>query len=195
MYPGPCAGQQSNELRQRGADMPMTKTEKETMIAEIGQMLDDNVIVYLTNYSGLTVGQANELRNRFRAADVSFKVYKNTLVRIAMEERPAYSPLLDYLKGPTAIAFGGEPSAPARVIRDFLKDESADRPEVKAVYIDGAFYGEGSLNALASLKSKDELLGDVVGLLLAPVSNVVAAAQAPARNLAGAIREIADRAA
>ncbi len=175
--------------------MPMTKTEKETMIAEIGQMLDANVIVYLTNYSGLTVSQANDLRNRFRDADVSFKVYKNTLARLAMDERPEYSALAEYLKGPTAIAFGGEPSAPARVIRDFLRDESVTHPEVKAVYIDGAFYGEGSLEMLASLKSKDELLGDIVGLLLAPVSNVVGAVQAPARNLVGAIREIADRAA
>jgi large subunit ribosomal protein L10 len=175
--------------------MPMTKTEKETVVAEIAQMLDANTIVYLTNYSGLTVSQADDLRNRFRNAGVSFKVYKNTLVRLAMEERPAYSELLEYLKGPTAIAFGGEPSAPARVIRDFLKDESATRPEVKAVYIDGAFYGEGSLDTLASLKSKDELIGDVVGLLLAPISNVVGKVQAPARNLAAAIREIADRAA
>ena len=175
--------------------MPMTKTEKEAMVSEIAQMLDSNDIVYLTNYSGLTVGQANDLRNRFRSAGVSFKVYKNTLVRLAMQDRPAYGPLLDYLKGPTAIAFGGEPSAPARVIRDFLKDESATRPEVKAVYVDGAFYGEGSLEALAALKSKDELLGDVVGLLLAPVSNVVGITQAPARNLLSAIREIAARAA
>jgi large subunit ribosomal protein L10 len=174
----------------------MTKTQKETVVAEIAQMLDANTIVYLTNYSGLTVSQANNLRNRFRDAGVSFKVYKNTLVRLAMEERPAYSELLEYLKGPTAIAFGGEPSAPARVIRDFLKDEqSVTHPEVKAVYIDGAFYGEGSLDILASLKSKDELIGDVIGLLLAPVSNVVGKVQAPARNLTAAIREIADRAA
>ena len=79
--------------------MPMTKTQKETVVAEIAQMLDANTIVYLTNYSGLTVSQANDLRNRFRDAGVSFKVYKNTLVRLAMEERPAYSELVEYLKG------------------------------------------------------------------------------------------------
>lgn len=173
--------------------MPMTKKDKEAVVDEIAQTLDASSIVYLTDYSGLTVEQANELRNRFRNSGVSYKVYKNTLIRRAMEKLGGYDDLFDHLHGPTAVAFCEEPSAPARVIKKFVKDESVERPELKAAYVDGAFYAAGSLDVLASLKSKDELLGDILGLLMAPISNIVGAVQAPGRNLAGAIQTIAEK--
>lgn len=173
--------------------MPMTKKDKQAVVEEIAQTLDDHTIVYLTDYSGLTVAQANDLRNQFRTSGVSFKVYKNTLIRRAMEKLGGYEDLYDHLHGPTAIAFTEEPSAPARVIKKFVKDESVERPELKAAYVDGAYYEADALDVLASLKSKDELIGDILGLLMAPMKNVVGAIQAPGRNLAGAIQTIAEK--
>jgi len=173
--------------------MPMTKSNKEAVVEEIAQTLDGSSIVYLTDYSGLTVDQANELRNRFRKSGVRYKVYKNTLIRRAMEKLGGYDELFDHLQGPTAVAFCEEPSAPARVIKNFVRDESVERPELKAAFVDGAFYAPGSLDVLASLKSKDELLGDVVGLLMAPITNIVGAIEAPGRTIAGAIKTLADK--
>lgn len=174
--------------------MPMTKNEKEVMVDEIASTLESKSIVYLTNYSGLTVAQANELRNRFRNSGVEYKVYKNTLVRLAMERLGGFDDMIDHLHGPTAVAFGGEPSAPARVIKKFAQDQNIERPELKAAYIDGAFYGADALDVLASLKSKDELIGDILGLLIAPIANIVGAVQAPGRTLASQINEIAEKA-
>ena len=170
----------------------MNKAGKEAIVKEIGEALDANAIIYLADYSGLTVAQANDLRNRFRDAGVVYKVYKNTLIRLAMEKREGYDALYEFLRGPTAVAFAEEPSAPARVIRDFIKSTSLETPGVKAAYVDGAFYGPNSLDVLASLQSKEELLGHVVGLLMAPASRVIGAVQAPGSRLAGAIKAIED---
>lgn len=173
--------------------MPMTRNEKAAAVDEITELLDRAPTVYLTNYSGLTVDQANELRDRFRKAGVEFRVLKNTLVRLAMERIGGYDDLVEHLSGPTAVAFSEEPAAPARVIKDFLGDLNTEKPQLKAAYIGGAFYGAEALDVLASLKSKDELIGDIVGLLLAPASNIVGAIQSPAQTLAGAIKVIAEK--
>ncbi|MFW5955527.1 MAG: 50S ribosomal protein L10 [Rhodothermales bacterium] len=174
--------------------MPMTREDKATAVEEITGKLEGAATVYLTNYSGLTVSQADELRDRFRDAGVEFRVLKNTLVRLAMERIGGYDDLIEHLNGPTAVAFSSEPSTPARVIKDFLSDKKSEKPELKAAYIDGAFYGPGSLEVLVSLKSKDELVGDIIGLILSPASNVIGAIQSPAQTLAGAIRTIAEQA-
>lgn len=173
--------------------MPMTKSDKEAVVDEIAQTLESRTVVYLTNYSGLSVAQANDLRNRFREHGVDYRVYKNTLIRLAMERLGGFDDLLDQLHGPTAVAFSEEPAAPAKVIKKFASDESVDRPELKAAYVDGAVYAADALDVLASLKSKDELLGDILGLLMAPMKNVVGALQAPGSNLAGAIQSIAEK--
>ncbi|MGI9176206.1 MAG: 50S ribosomal protein L10 [Rhodothermales bacterium] len=173
--------------------MAMTKQQKGVMVDQITERLQASPTVYLTNYSGLTVAQANELRGRFRKAGVDFKVFKNTLVRLAMERMGGYDDLYDHLNGPTAVALAEEPAAPARVIKDFLSDKNIELPELKVAYIDGAIYQAGSLDILASLKSKDELIGDIIGLLMAPITNVVGALQAPAQTLAGAIQTIAEK--
>lgn len=174
--------------------MAMTRSEKAAAVDEITEHLQRANTVYLTNYSGLSVAQANELRSRFREVGVEFRVLKNTLVRQAMERIGGYDDLFEHLHGPTAVALAEEPAAPARVIKDFLSDKSNEKPELKAAYIDGAFYGPGTLDVLASLKSKDELVADIVGLILSPASNIVGAIQSPASNLLGAIKTIAEKA-
>lgn len=174
--------------------MPMTRDEKAVAVDEITQKLEGAATIYLTNYSGLTVEQADELRDRFRNAGVEFRVLKNTLVRLAMQRIGGFDDLFDHLHGPTGVAFSEEPAAPARVIKDFLGDKNAEKPQLKAAYIDGAFYGPDALDILASLKSKDELIADLVGLILSPAASVVGAIQSPAQTIAGAIKTIAEKA-
>ena len=173
--------------------MAMTKTQKTEAVEELVVKLEKAPTVYLTNYSGLTVAQANELRGKFRQAGVDFKVVKNTLLRLAMDRIGGYDELLDYLSGPTAIAFTEEPSVPAKIIKKFVKDQKTEHPSLKGARVEGAIYHADALDLLAELKSKDELLGEIIALLTSPISNIVNALQAPGSSIVGAIQVIAER--
>ncbi len=173
--------------------MPLTKEQKATAVEAITGQLEAAPMLYLTDYKGLTVEQANDLRRRFREAGVGYKVVKNTLLRLAMEGIGGYDALYDHLSGPTAIAFSEEPAAPARVIKTFTKDTKQELPELKVAYIDGDIYQADQLDVLASLKSKNELIGDIVGLLMAPITNIVGALQAPGTNLLAILQTISEQ--
>jgi large subunit ribosomal protein L10 len=173
--------------------MAQTREQKAASIAEIKEKLEQTPAIYLTNCSGLTVAEANDLRGRFRKAQVDLKVIKNTLLRLAMEEIGGYEGVYEQLHGPTAVAFSEEPAAPARVIKKFTSDKRLERPELKAAFVDGACYPGSQLDVLASLKSKEELIADIAGLLLAPITNVVGALQAQGQNLVGALKTIAEK--
>jgi len=100
---------------------------------------------------------------------------------------------VDHLSGPTAVALSEEPAAPARVIKAFTKDAGTEKPSLRVAYIDGDLYDGDQLDMLAALKSRDELLGDILGLLMAPMTNVVGALEAQGQNLVGAVKSIAER--
>jgi large subunit ribosomal protein L10 len=174
--------------------MPLTKSQKATAVDDLVSLLKDSPIVYLTDFAGLTVSQATLLRNDFRRNGVQYKVVKNTLLKRAMGEIGGFDDLFDHLSGPTAVALSTEPAAAARVIQRFTKDNNLAIPELKAAYIDGAVYGTGSIDILALLKSKDEIIGDIAGLLLAPIPNVVGALTGVGSTLVGAIKTISERA-
>ena len=173
--------------------MPLTRDEKREAIEEIQAALSEANTVYLTDFKGLTVDQANTLRRSFREADVQFRVFKNTLLRRAMEDKGGFEDLFDQLNGPTAVAFTNDPASPAKVLKKFLKDTDGEVPRFKGAYIDGAIYPEGQLDALATLKSKDELVSDILGLLLAPITNVASALGAQGAGLASVIQQISER--
>ncbi|WP_420457258.1 50S ribosomal protein L10 [Rubrivirga sp.] len=173
--------------------MPLTKAQKEEALGAIEETLEGANTVYLTDYQGLTVEQATGLRRAFREADVQYKVLKNTLLRRAMEARGGFDDLLDELNGPTAVAFTNDPAGPAKVLKKFLEDHDLEIPRFKGAYIDGAIYGEGSLDVLAKLKSKDELLADILGLLMAPITNVASALGAQGAGLASVIQQISEK--
>ena len=172
--------------------MPLTREKKAALIDEISELLEASSIVYLTNFSGLSVSQSNELRGRFFEAGVEYRVVKNTLADRAMEHVDDFDGLRVHLSGPTAIATSEEPAAPARVIKAFREEADVEIPALKVAYVDGALYDAGQIDALAALKSRDELIGDVLGLLLAPIKNVVGSLQAPGRSLAGALETIGE---
>ena len=172
--------------------MPLTQLQKREALGAITDQLDASNTVYLTDYQGLTVEQANGLRRAMRAADIEFKVLKNTLLKRAMEEKGGFDELFDQLNGPTAVALSNDPAAPAKVLKKFLADHSLEVPRFKGAYIDGAIYAEGNLDLLAKLKSKDELVADILGLLLAPITNVAAALGAQGAGLASIVAQISE---
>jgi len=173
--------------------MALTKDQKQDAVAAISEQLDRANTLYLTDYIGLTVEEVNRLRRAFREANIEYKVLKNTLLRRALEERGGFEDLVEQLHGPTAVAFTNDAAAPAKVIKKFLEGSPKGLPRFKAAYVDGAVFGEGQLDALATLKSKDELIADVLSLLMAPIRNVVSALNAPGAKLAGVVKEVAEK--
>jgi large subunit ribosomal protein L10 len=173
--------------------MALTKEQKVQAVEEITELLEESPIIYLTNYSGLSVEQAGELRTRFRKMGVQYKVVKNTLLKRAMDAKGGYDELFEHLDGPTAVAFGSDPAAPARVIKNYVSDTRGELPRLKAAYVDGAIYQADALETLAALKSKEELIGDIAGLLLAPITNIVGALQAQGSAIVGALKTIAEK--
>ena len=173
--------------------MAMTKEQKASEVQVLVERLQNSSTIYLTNYSGLSVDQVTQLRNRFRDAGVEYSVVKNTLLKRAMEEIGGYDEIFDKLAGPTAVAFTEDPSGPARVITKFLKEMKLEIPSLKGAHVEGAVYDETALESLAKLKSKTEILGEIISLLQSPISNIVGGLQAPGSTLVGAIKTIAER--
>jgi len=174
--------------------MSKTRAEKAELIDEIGEKLDEYPIIYLTNFSGLTVAQSNDLRGRFREAGVDYQVTKNTLAQIALDRLEGMTALEEFFHGPTAVAYSEDPAKPARVIQDFVEDEDVERPELKVAWIEGELYeGPDALDTLADLKSREELIGEIVGLLRAPAQNIVGGLTGSGQTLAGILKSLSER--
>jgi large subunit ribosomal protein L10 len=164
--------------------MAMTKAQKAATVDTLAERLEGAPVIYLTNFQGLTVEQATELRSMFREAGVEYAVVKNTMLRRAMEKVGGYDDIYDMLHGPTAAA---------RVMKKFRDDGKLEIPALKGAHVDGSVYQADALELLAKLKSKDELLGEIVSLLQAPMANISSALTAQGETLAGAIRTIAEK--
>lgn len=169
-----------------------TKAQKKVVFQELVEVLGNSEAVYLTNYERMSVAEISELRKEFRKQGITYKVYKNTIVRKAMESIGGYDEIYPHLEEQTAYAFmSGDNSKPAKVLKDYLK--KGEKPKFKAAIVDGSVYGGDRLDALAAMKSKEEVLGDIIGLLLSPIQNVVGAVQSQGSNIVGAIKTIADK--
>jgi large subunit ribosomal protein L10 len=157
------------------------RARKEELVVELNGAFADAALVVVTQQSGLTVAESTDLRRRMRAADASFKVTKNRLVKLALVGTP-YEGIADLFEGPTAIAYSADPVAAARVAVDFSKEND------KLVVVGGAMaenrLDEAGVKALATLPSLDELRGKLVGLLNSPATKVAGVLQAPAGQLA-----------
>lgn len=173
----------------------MTRTEKTAAIAELKDKFSNSQFFYLTDSSTLTVEEVNELRGLCYKEGVEMKVIKNTLAIKALKDAPeekGYEALYESLKGPTAIMFTDTANKPARIIEEFRK--SHKRPIVKAAYIDtSVFVGDDQLKALAALKSKDELIGEVILLLQSPAKNVISSLKSGGSTLAGLMKALQER--
>lgn len=171
----------------------MKKEQKKETIDALTVEFGKYPSFYLTDASKLTVAQVNKLRRICHRDGVKMRVAKNTLIRKALEATGGgYTDLFDTLKGETAIMFSEVANAPAKIIKEFRKDN--EKPLLKAAYIEHSIYlGEKSLNDLAKLKSKQELLGEIVGLLQSPMSNLVSALYSGKSTIAGLVKTLSER--
>lgn len=173
----------------------MTKAEKTATIEALKEKFDNNVYFYLTDSSTLTVDQVNKFRRLCFEKGIEMHVVKNTLVKKAFEAASAdknYGELFEALHGPTAVLFTDTANSPARVLQEFRKENP--KPILKAAYIDTAvFLGDEQLDALTKLKSKEELLGELIGLLQSPARNVVSALQSGGQTIMGLLKALEER--
>jgi len=171
----------------------MTRQEKDQFIDSIAEQLDASKNLYLADISGMTVGASNDLRRLCFKKGVQLQVVKNTLLKKAMEKVEGnYEESYDLLVGNTALMFSESGSLPAKVIEEFRKKN--DKPVLKGAYVEQSFYvGDDQVKALAALKSKDELIGEIIGLLQSPAKNVISALQSGGNNLSGILKTLADR--
>jgi len=172
----------------------MNKQEKNQMIEVLDGMLNDNNNFYLADISGLTAEENSALRRLCFKRDVSLQVVKNTLLKKALEKNNTdFSELYDVLVGNTSIMQAEAGNAPAKVIKEFRKKN--DKPILKAAHIEESLYiGDENLSALADLKSKDELIGDIITLLQSPAKNVISSLQSGGNKLSGIVKALEERA-
>ena len=172
----------------------MKKEEKDIIIGEITELLVKYPNVYIADTSALTVAKTNQLRRICFAQGVKMLVAKNTLIQKAMEKKDAesFSPIFSALKGTSALMFSDTGNVPAKVIKEFRK--KGDKPALKGAYIDTAvFLGDNQLDILAAIKSKNELVGDIIGLLQSPAKNVISALKSSGGKLAGLLKTLSER--
>lgn len=173
----------------------MTKAEKTQFIETLSAKLKDAEYFYVTDSSALTVEQVNNLRRQLFEKGIEMKVVKNTLMRKALDTLPEeknVAGLYETLTGPTSILFTEVANAPAKILKEFRKTH--DKPVLKAAYIDtDVFLGDDQIGPLSELKSKEDLLGEVIGLLQSPAKNVLSALQSGSQTIAGLIKALEER--
>ena len=174
----------------------MNRQEKNQLIDELSDLLRAKSVFYLTDASGLDAETTTELRRESFKKNLTVRVVKNTLLRKAMErvEERNFEELYGSLVGQTALLVGDVGNVPAKLIKDFAKKH--EKPVLKAAYVEEACYvGANQLDVLTSIKSKDELLGDIVMLLQSPAKNVLGALQSGGNTISGLVKALESRGA
>ncbi|HYK75687.1 MAG TPA: 50S ribosomal protein L10 [Daejeonella sp.] len=171
----------------------MRKEEKQDVVLALTEQIQEYGNFYITDTANLTVAKVNAIRRKCFENDIKIQVAKNTLIRKAMEAAGGdYSDIYDVLKGSSSIMFSKTANAPAKLIKQLRK--GGDKPVLKAAYIDSAvFIGDNQLDALVNLKSKEELVGDIIGLLQSPAKNVISGLQSGGNKLAGIVKTLQER--
>jgi large subunit ribosomal protein L10 len=173
----------------------MEKAQKNIEIAELKEKFSNSNFFYICDSSSLTVEKINNFRRLCFSKGVEYRVAKNTLIHKALEQvGEGYSDIFPLLHGSTGVMFSSESAVPAKLLKEFR--EKNDKPVLKGAYIDGdTFVGDHQIAILAALKSKNELIGDIIGLLQSPAKNVISALQANAgHKIAGLVKALEDRA-
>jgi large subunit ribosomal protein L10 len=173
----------------------MTRQEKDQMIEELQGVLAENDVVYLADASGLDSVSTSQLRGECFKNGITLRVVKNTLLKIAMDrtEGKDFTPLYDEaLKGQTALMLGSVGNAPAKLIKEFRK--KSPKPILKGAYIEEAcFVGDDKVEMLSQIKSKEEVIGEIIALLQSPAKNVISALQSGGSTIAGLVKTLQER--
>ena len=174
----------------------MRKEEKAQILESIAAQLQETPNFYITDISGLNAGQTSKLRRECFEKGIKLVVVKNTLFHKAVEALGNEEATLVFpaLEGPTAIMYCETPNAPAKLIKKF-NEAGQDKPALKAAYVqECAFVGADKLNELCNIKSREELIADIVALLQSPVRNVVSALQNDSpQTIAGLVKTLSEK--
>lgn len=173
----------------------MRKEEKAQILESIAAQLSETPNFYITDISGLNAGQTSKLRRACFEKGITLVVVKNTLFHKALMalENEEIAQVYPVLEGPTAIMYCETPNAPAKLIKKF-QDEGMEKPVLKAAYVqECAFVGADKLGELCNIKSREELIGDIVALLQSPARNVISALQSSGSTIAGIVKTLSEK--
>lgn len=173
----------------------MTKEEKAQKIDELAEKFSQNTHFYITDASGLTVAQINAFRRICFQSGIEYRVYKNTLIRKALEKQEGnFEEMFQVLHGFSGVIFSKEAgNIPAKAIKEYQL-KLAGKPALKAASIDASiFIGAEHLNSLSEMKSKNELIGDIISLLQSPAKNVLSGLLSGKNKLAGLVKTLEER--
>ncbi|NRR90444.1 50S ribosomal protein L10 [Winogradskyella undariae] len=171
----------------------MTREEKSQVIEELTAQLADNTNIYLTDISGLDAATTSNLRRACFKANIKLAVVKNTLLEKAMEASDReFGDLPTTLKGNTSVMYSETGNGPAKVIKEFRK--KSEKPLLKGAFIEESVYiGDDLLDTLVDIKSREELIGEIVGLLQSPAKNVISALKSSGGTIAGIVKTLSER--
>jgi large subunit ribosomal protein L10 len=171
----------------------MTREEKATVVQDLTAQLADNSIIYLTDISGMDAATTSNLRRACFKANIKLAVVKNTLLAKAMEASDReFGELPSVLKGNTSLMLSEVGNAPAKLIKNFRK--KSEKPLLKGAFVEEAVYiGDENLDALVSIKSKEEMIGEIIGLLQSPAKNVISGLKSGGGKLAGILKTLSER--
>ncbi|MDO6737241.1 50S ribosomal protein L10 [Wenyingzhuangia sp. 2_MG-2023] len=171
----------------------MTREEKFQVIEDLTSQLENNGVIYIADISGLDAATTSNLRRACFKADIKLSVVKNTLLEKAMEKSDKdFGDLPTILKGNTSVLYSEIGNAPAKLIKEFRK--KAEKPILKGAYVEQAVYiGDDQLDSLVSIKSKEEVIGDIITLLQSPAKNVISALQSGGQKLSGIVKTLSER--
>lgn len=171
----------------------MRREEKDVIIYNLAQRLNATKHFYLTDISELNAEESSNLRRKCFEREISLLVVKNTLLRKALEKSDGdFDDLYDVLKDSTSIMFCETGNTPAKLIKEFRK--TLEKPILKAAFVEESIYvGDDQLETLSNIKSKDELLGDLLALLQSPVTNLVSALASSGSKLSGALKTLSEK--
>lgn len=171
----------------------MTREEKSQVIEELTAQLADNTNIYLTDISGLDAATTSNLRRACFKSNIKLAVVKNTLLEKAMDASDKdFGDLPTTLKGNTSVMYSETGNAPAKVIKEFRK--KSEKPLLKGAFIEESIYiGDDLLDALVDIKSREELIGEIVGLLQSPAKNVISALKSSGGTIAGIVKTLSER--
>jgi len=171
----------------------MTRQEKKEAIKNLKAALSEAKNLYLADIAGLDATQTSELRRACFKENIQLQVVKNTLLAKAMEASDQdFGELTEILKGNTSLMFSETGNAPAKVIKNFRK--KSDKPILKGAFIEQAIYiGDDQIDALTAIKSKEELVGEIITLLQSPTKNVISALQSGGGKLSGILKTLSER--
>jgi large subunit ribosomal protein L10 len=170
----------------------MNKEEKVKVVEELKGQLNDYKSIYLTDIAGLNAMQTSKLRRECFNSNVKLSVVKNTFLERAMSESETdFGDLKDLLKGNTTIMLSESGNSPAKVIKKFRKD--GEKPILKGAFVDEAIYiGDDQIEALFNLKSKEEVIGEIITLLQSPAKNVISALKSSSGKIAGLVKTLSE---